>query len=275
MSLMSPAEVTQYYCDAGKVKADRTLGKMFALAIFAGFIIAMAAVFSNTSAHGIDEVGAQRMVSGLTFAFGLPMVILLGAELFTGNVMICMTVASRKTTIVKMLRNWFFVYVGNFVGGLMVAAGCAFFGQFKYSDGQLAVYTMKAAVSKLSLPFGNAIVMGILCNILVCMAVLASLAAKDSVGRILGAYIPVALFAAVGFEHSIANMYNIPAAIFANMNPTYAALAVEAGVDTSVLTVGNLFTANLIPVTIGNIIGGLILGMLMWCTMLKPSKNKV
>lgn len=274
MNMFSPAEIAQSYCAAGKTKAERTLGKMFVLAVLAGFIIAIGAVFSNTAAHSIGSVGPARLISGLLFAFGLPLVMLTGAELFTGNTLICITVADKKTTLLKMLRNWLVVYLGNFVASLLVAAGCAFFGQLNYSSGGLAVYTIKVAAAKCALPFGNALVLGIFCNVLVCMGVLASLSAKDTTGKVIGAFMPVAIFVTAGFEHSVANMYYIPAGIFANMVPEYAQLAAAAGINTAGLTWGNMLAVNLLPVTLGNIIGGVALGLVMWGCFLRQSPQK-
>lgn len=263
MNIHSPTETLQNYIGSCRTKAERSLPKMFMLAILAGLFIAFGCAFSSTAAHGIASPGIQRTVTGLLFPFGLAMSMVMGAELFTGNTMLCLGVYHGRITFGKMMRNWGIVYLGNFVGSLIVAAGCAFFGQYNYSSGGLAVYTIKVAVAKCSLPLSTAIVFGILCNILVCTAVLCSLSAKDTPGRIMGAFLPIAVFVTCGFEHCIANIYYIPAGIFAAMNPEYAALAVDAGLDLSMLNWGSFFLNNLIPVTIGNIIGGVALGMLM------------
>lgn len=273
MNLFTPVEVIENYCGAGKTKADRGAGKTILLAILAGLFIAFGAAFANTASHAIDNVGVARMVSGLLFPVGLIMVILLGAELFTGNCLICTSVLNRQVTVLRMLRNWLLVYVGNFIGSLILAAGCAFSGQFNYSAGGLAVYTIKVAAAKCSLSFGPAVVLGIFCNVLVCAAVLCSLSAKDTTGRFFGAFFPVAAFVTCGFEHSIANMYYVPAGLFAMMNPEYAALAAEAGIDTAALTWGNFFGVNLLPVTIGNIIGGAALGVALYYGLVKRKAN--
>ncbi len=268
MNMFTPTEVVQNYIEAGCTKAGRSAGKTFILGILAGAFIALGAATANTAVHAMDNVGLARMVSGLLFPFGLAMVILLGAELFTGNCLICTTVLHRRTSVLRMLRNWVLVFVSNFVGAGLVAAGCAFFGQLNYSAGGLAVYTIKVAAAKCALPFQNALVLGILCNLLVCAGVLCSLSAKDTPGRILGAYIPVAFFVICGFEHSIANMFYVPAGLFALLNPNYAALAQEAGIDFSALTWGNFLAGNLLPVTLGNIIGGVALGFILYFGLL-------
>lgn len=274
MGSLNPTELTHSYAEAGKKKAECFPSKMVILAILAGLLIAFSGAVTNTASHSIGNVSAARMISGLLFPFGLGMVMLLGAELFTGNCMIPISVLEKKTTIGKMLRNWAIVYSGNFAGALLLAAACAYFGQMDYSAGGLAVYTIKVAAGKCALSFSSGIVLGFFCNILVCTGVLCSLSAKDTGGRIFGAYIPVAVFVICGFEHCIANMYYIPAGLFAMNVPRYAQLAAEAGIDTSMLTWGNFFIRNLLPVTIGNILGGVSLGLTMWAAHLPKAKEK-
>jgi formate/nitrite transporter len=264
MNSLSPAEITQSYAEAGKKKTERSLGKTLFLAVLAGLCIAFGGAVTNTAAHSIPNVSAARLISGLLFPFGLAMVMLLGAELFTGNCLIPISVLARKTTLGKMLRNWTLVYIGNFLGALLLAAGCAYFGQLDYSGGGLAVFTIRLATGKCGISFTSGIVLGFFCNVLVCAGVLCSLSAKDTSGRILGAYVPVTFFVICGFEHCIANMYYIPAGLFALAIPKYARLASEAGIDTALLTWGNFLVRNLLPVTIGNILGGVSLGVVMY-----------
>lgn len=219
---------------------------------------------TNTAAHSIGNVGVARIVCGLLFPFGLAMVVLTGAELFTGNTLITISVLDGQAAVREMLRNWGVVYLGNTLGAVLVAAGCAFGGQLNYSGGQLAVFTMKLAVGKCALPVGSAVILGILCNVLVTAGVLLSLSAKDLTGRVMGAYMPVAFFVICGFEHCIANLYYIPAGLLAKAVPAYVALAAEAGVDLAALTWGNFLLRNLLPVTVGNIVGGVCMGALFW-----------
>jgi formate/nitrite transporter len=264
MSLFSPAEIISNYADIGAKKASSPGWKLLLLGVLAGFLIGMGSAVTNTAAHAITNVSAARIICGLLFPFGLGIVMLVGAELFTGNCMIPVSVLAGKTGWGGLLKNWVCVYLGNFIGGVLLAAGCAFFGQLNYSDGGLAVYTIKVAAAKCVIPFGNGVVLGILCNLLVCLGVLCALSAKDASGKILGAYIPVAFFVICGFEHCVANMYYIPAGLFAAQVPRYAQLAAAAGVDISALTWGNFLVRNLVPVTIGNILGGATIGVLLW-----------
>ena len=209
----------------------------------------------------------------LLFPFGLAMVVLTGGELFTGNTLISLSVLDRQTTVGKMLRNWLLVYLGNFIGALLTAAGCAFSGQLNYSAGGLALFTMKLAAGKCGLAFGSALVLGVFCNVLVTVGVLLSLSAKDLPGRVLGAYLPVSFFVICGFEHSVANLFYIPAGLFAKSIPAYAALAADAGLDLSGLTWSGFAIGNLLPVTLGNIIGGVLVGGLFWACWLRKGRG--
>ncbi len=163
-----------------------------------------------------------------------------------------------------MLRNWFYVYLGNFIGSLLLAMACAYSGPMNLNNNGVAVYTMKVAAGKCALTFGNAVVLGILCNVLVCIAVAMSLMSKNTIGRAIGAYLPIAFFVIAGFEHSVANMYYISAGLFATNIPAYVDAAAAAGLDLSGLTWGNFLVHNLLPVTLGNIIGGCSFGALLW-----------
>ena len=264
MNLFTPKECAENYAAAGRAKTQMPQMKTFLLAVLAGFFIAMGGAVTNTAAHTIANVGAARIVCGLLFPFGLAMVVLTGAELFTGNTLITISVLDGQAAAAGMLKNWCVVYLGNAVGAMLTAAGCAFGGQLNYSGGELAVFAMKLAAGKCALPVGSAVILGILCNILVTAGVLLSLSAKDLTGRVVGAYLPVAFFVICGFEHCIANLFYIPVGLFAKTVPAYAVLAAELGVDLANLTWGNFLLRNLLPVTVGNIIGGVGMGSLFW-----------
>jgi formate/nitrite transporter len=271
MNMFNPQEVTANYAAVGAAKANFPMGKMLLLGILSGLIIGFAAAVSNTAAHGIADVGLARLVMGLIFPFGLGMVVVAGAELFTGNCLIPISVLEGKTSLAGMLKNWVFVYIGNFTGGLLVALGCVFFGQLNYSANALAAFTVRVAAAKCTLPFAAALVSGFFCNFLVCLGVFLALASKDVPGRFMGTYMPVAFFVICGFEHSVANMYYIPAGLLAMGVPAYAAKAAEWGINTAALTWGNFFAANLLPVTLGNIAGGGAFACMMWfCHLYKP-----
>lgn len=264
MNFFTPAEIVKNYSAAGRKKTEMLAMKMLILGILSGIFIALGAAATNTAGHSIENVSAMRIVLGVLFPGGLTLVVLLGGELFTGNCLISISVLEKQAKISAMIKNWIVVYIGNLIGSLLIAFACAKFGQFNYSDGGLAVFTMKLAVTKSTLPFANAFVLGIMCNMLVCLAVLASLSAKDTAGKIAGVFFPISFFVICGFEHCVANMYYIPAGIFAATVPEYAAKAAEAGVNLSALTWSGFFIGNLIPVTLGNLAGGLAVGILMW-----------
>lgn len=263
-AILSPAETVQAYAGAGAKKCALPPVRTFLLAILAGALIAFAGAATNTAAHTAEGAGAVRLICGLIFPFGLGIVVLMGAELFTGNCLITISVLEKQATVAGMVKNWVVVYLGNALGSALVAAACAFTGQMNYSSGGLALFTMKLAAGKCTLDFGSAVVMGVACNVLVCLGVLCAMTAKDTTGKLLGAYIPVALFVLCGFEHSVANMFYVPAGLFAKSVPAYAELAAESGLDLTALTWGNFALKNLLPVTIGNILGGAGVGALLW-----------
>ena len=269
MNFFSPYDVTKNYVQTGVAKTRMCLGKLLLLGLLAGLMIAFAGAATNTAAYCFTNISAVRLICGLLFPFGLGLVIVLGLELFTGNCLILISVLDRQASFFSMLRNWVMAYCGNFLGALLLAAGCAFFGQLNYSDGGLAVFTIKMAAAKCALPFGNGLVLGFFCNVLVCVAVLCASSAKDIPGRLMGAYIPVALFVLCGFEHCVANMYYVPAGLFALQVPEYAALAAQMGVDISTLSWGGFLINNLLPVTLRNILGGAAVAVAMWAVHLK------
>lgn len=274
MNLSTPAEITANYAEIGAGKAKRSTSMLILLGIMAGALIAFGSAATNTAVYAVDNVGLARMICGLLFPFGLGMVVIMGAELFTGNSLIVISVLDKRCTVLEMLRSWVIVYFANMIGSLLVAAGCAYFGQMNYGGGMLAVYTMKVAAAKCSIPFINGVVLGFLCNVLVCFGVLMAMAAKDAAGKIMAAFLPICYFVLCGFEHCVANMYYIPAGLMAKSVPAYAELAASLNVDLSALTVSNFLAGNLLPVTIGNILGGVALGILMWVVHLKKARNK-
>lgn len=261
--MLSPGEFVDLYAQIGAKKSANSARKLVLSAVLAGFLIGMGAVVSNTAGHMLTNAGVSRVVCGLLFPFGLIMVIITGAELFTGNCLITISLLERKAGLSGMIRNLALVYFGNLLGAAVLAAAIVYCGQLDLSAGALAVHTIRVAAAKCAIPFGKAVVLGILCNVVVCAGVMCSLCGKSLPGKAIGAFVPVCFFVVGGFEHCVANMYYIPAGIVAAGVPRYAQLAQEAGVDLSALNwMGCL--GNLIPVTIGNIIGGCGFGALIW-----------
>ena len=270
----TPAQVAETMLSGMTGKSKLPLLKMFLLAICAGAFIAFGAEASNLAAHNITQVGIQRLVMGCVFPVGLIMVVLLGTELFTGNCMMIAPLVDRRIGIAALLRNWVVVYIGNMVGAAIIVLLVNGAGQLGYSDNGLAILTIKIAAAKAGLPFAKAFFGGILCNILVCIAVLLSFESKNVIGKIFAIWFPIMAFVLSGFEHSVANMYYIPAGIFASMNPDYAMSAIAAGVDlANVNTMG--FISNLVPVTLGNIVGGVLVALVIYyCHGRKPKESK-
>lgn len=260
----SPSEMVEQYALAGAGKCKKSTRSLLLLGILAGLFIAMGCAVTSTAAFDVKNVGLARTLSGVLFPFGLCMVIVTGAELFTGNNLLIISLLERRCTLAAMLRNWSLSYLGNFAGAALLAAGCVYCGQLNYDSGALAVYTIKLAINKCSMDFFSALGLGFFCNLLVCTAVLMAMSAKDAAGRLMGAFIPICCFITCGFEHCVANMFYITAGMLAAGIPEYAFLAGDAGLDLSVLTIGNFLLGNLLPVTIGNILGGCGLGCVMW-----------
>jgi len=269
----APNEIAANYVAIGKKKAYTSSPKLLLLGFLAGMFIALAAVGANTASCMIENAGVAKLVGALLFPAGLAMVLIAGSELFTGNNLIVISVLEKEASVGAMLRNWVLVYIGNFIGALFVAYLVNAGNQLGLFGNQLAAATIKTAVTKASLPFGNAFILGIMCNFLVCIAVWMSFAAKTVSGKILGLYFPIMLFVLCGFEHCVANMYYVPAGLFALGNESYVAMAVEKGVEMANLTWGNFFINNLIPVTLGNIVGGAgLVGGVYWAIYLKKQK---
>jgi formate/nitrite transporter len=274
----SPAEIASRYVEAGCKKASLPVRKLLLLGILAGAFIAFASQGSNMAIHTIESVGVGKALAGAIFSTGLMMVVITGAELFTGNMLIVVSCMEGKSRWLNLLKNWFFVYTGNFVGSLIVAVLIILSGQFNFSGGMLGAFTIKTAVYKVNLTFINALCMGVLCNWLVCMAVWMAQAAKDMTGKLLAIFFPIWLFITSGFEHSIANMYYIPAGILAKANPAWAEAAASLGVTAEKLRTlnwQNFILKNLIPVTLGNMAGGAVfVGVMFWLAFLYKKKGQ-
>lgn len=272
----SPAEIANRIVETGRKKTDLPVRNMLLLGILAGAFIAFASQGSNVAIHTIESVGVGKALAGAIFSTGLMMVVITGAELFTGNMLIIVSCMEGKSRWLNMLKSWIFVYTGNFLGSLLIAGLIFLSGQFQFSGGMLGAFTIKTAVYKVNLTFSNAFFMGVLCNWLVCMGVWMAQAAKDMAGKLLAVFFPIWLFITSGFEHSVANMYYIPAGIFAKANPAWAEAAASLGVTAEKLQAlnwQNFFLKNLIPVTLGNMVGGTVfVGLMFWLVFLHRKK---
>jgi formate transporter FocA len=258
----------------GVKKAGLDILTMFALAILAGAFIGVGAIFATTVLAGTSTLpyGVARLLGGLVFTTGLILVVVGGAELFTGNNLIIMAFASRKVSLAGLLRNWAIVYVGNFVGSIVTAYIMFLSKQYSFGSGAIGLTALNIGESKTNLGFIQAVALGIMCNALVCMAVWLCFSARSTTDKILSIIPPIAAFVAAGFEHSVANMYFIPVALFVKDmgDPKFFEVIKKTAADFPHLTWGNFFIANLLPVTIGNIIGGAVMvGLVYWFAYLR------
>jgi formate/nitrite transporter len=258
----------------GVRKAEMPFLAMFTLAILAGAFIALGALFATTAAAGTSGVlpyGVARILTGLVFCLGLILVIVGGAELFTGNNLIVMAWASGKVTTSALTRNWIIVYLGNFVGAVATAGMVYASKQYLFGGGSVGQTALAIASSKVQLGFWQGVALGVLCNALVCLAVWLTYSARSTIDKIAAIIFPITAFVAAGFEHSIANMYFIPMGLFIKQfDPQFIA---STGIDLAGLTWGSFLVNNLLPVTIGNIIGGSVLvAAVYWSVFLRRSQ---
>jgi formate transporter len=278
--------------ELGVKKASLPFLNMFLLAILAGAFIGIGAIFATTVGAGGMSVkdaagsaafstglpyGVTRFLMGLVFSVGLILVVVGGSELFTGNNLISIAFASGKVSLSGLLRNWVIVYLGNFVGSI-ITAYIVFLGkQYSFGNGAIGLTALNIGEAKTSFTFIQAVALGIMCNALVCMAVWLCYSARSTTDKILAIIPPISCFVAAGFEHSIANMYFIPIALFIkNSGDTKFFEMIGKTVDSFPhLSWNNFFIANLLPVTIGNIIGGAVMvGLVYWFIYLRKQTTK-
>lgn len=282
-----PAAMAAKAEQIGVTKANMDFVRTFTLAILAGAFIALGAVFATTVSTGtlaasaadgsaafsaVLPYGVTRLLAGLAFSLGLILVIVAGAELFTGNNLIVMAWAGRKVSTLRLLRNWAIVWLGNFVGALLTAGLMLATGQYRFGAGAVGAAALSTANAKVGLGFFQALALGVMCNGLVCLAVWLTYSARSTTDRIIAMVPPIAAFVAAGFEHSVANMYFVPFGLFvkASAPASFWTSIHKTAADYAGLTWGRFFVYNLIPVTIGNIIGGaLLVGAAYWFVYLR------
>lgn len=257
----NPKEIIEANMNGAVNKATLPLARMIVLGMMAGMFIALGGAISNTAVHDIANVGLARTLAGVIFPVGLLMIILVGGELFTGNCLMIMATMNKRIKVSGLIRNLIVVYFANLIGSLIIDVLIFYSGNLDYTGGALGAYTIKVALGKVNIAPGKAVVSGILCNFLVCMAILMAGSAKDVIGKIFATWFPIFAFVIGGFEHIVANMFYIPTGILAATNPDYVAKAEELyGITAdqlSALDLGGLLH-NFIPVTIGSILGGMI-----------------
>lgn len=275
-----PAEMAHRMEEIGVQKTELETWAMFALAILAGAFIGTGALFATTVSTGLAEAGmgygVAKLLTGLAFCLGLIAVVVAGAELFTGNNLIVMAFASNKVSQISVLRNWVIVYLGNFVGAVLTAGIVFLARQYTSSGGAVGANALAIAESKCSLDFIEAFARGVLCNALVCLAVWLCSSARSTTDKILAIIFPISAFVASGFEHSIANMYFVPLGLFIKgaAGSGFWETIGRTAADWSSLTWGAFLFKNLLPVTIGNILGGAgCVGLVYWFIYLRPQRS--
>ena len=276
---LSIKEAIDKYIVGCQSKVEMSKENLIARSVLAGTLIGMGAAASSVAAHTISDVGLARLAAAVVFPVGLMMVILLGAELFTGDCLMAMSVTDGKLKLKDIIRVLSSVYFGNFIGAGALALLINMSGQLNYSGGMLGAYTIKVAIGKVNVTFIEGITSGLLCNVLVCAAVLMAICAKDVTGKLLAVFFTIMLFVTAGFEHCVANMYYITAGLFAKLNPSYVSLAMEQygyGVEQiRNLNWYHFLVTNLVPVTIGNLLGGIVfLGLPLYYMNSKKVDNK-
>jgi formate transporter len=272
-----PPEMAERAEQVGIKKANMPAGTTFVLAVLAGAFIALGAVFFTTVTTGAAGLpfGVAKLLGGLAFCLGLILVVVAGAELFTGNNLIVMAAASGKVTPGQLLRNWGIVYAGNFAGSAATAVLVFLGGQYTPAGSALGLNALAIAHAKCQLAFVPAFALGMLCNALVCLAVWLCYSARSTTDKILSILFPITAFVAAGFEHSVANMYFIPMGLFVRSaaDEQFWTAAGREPADFADLTWTNFLVANLLPVTLGNIVGGAVMvGAVYWFVYLRGKR---
>ena len=275
---ISPNHVAHEIADkVMPAKANFRKSKTFVLAIAAGALIAFGAQVSLNVMTGTEAVswGFAKLIGAMTFATGLMMVVLTGAELFTGNVMMTFSVIEKKTSLAKLLRNWTIVYIGNFVGSVLLATIIYFTGCSHNSHEALGVLGLTTAYTKVNLTFVEAFTRGILCNWLVCLAIWMASSSRHVIGKIFAIFFPITTFVASGYEHSIANMYFISNGLFLKATPAIAAASGFTPEQLATLNIKSFLLGNLLPVTLGNMVGAFVFVVLLfWTAYLRDDHGK-
>ena len=275
---ISPNHVAHEIADkVMPAKANFRKSKTFVLAIAAGALIAFGAQVSLNVMTGTEAVswGFAKLIGAMTFATGLMMVVLTGAELFTGNVMMTFSVIEKKTSLAKLLRNWTLVYIGNVVGSVLLATIIYFTGCSHNSHEALGVLGLTTAYTKVNLTFVEAFTRGILCNWLVCLAIWMASSSRHVIGKIFAIFFPITTFVASGYEHSIANMYFISNGLFLKATPAIAAASGFTPEQLATLNIKSFLLGNLLPVTLGNMVGAFVFVVLLfWTAYLRDDHGK-
>ena len=271
-----PPEMAERAEAVGVKKAELAFSTMLALAVLAGAFIALGAAYATTASSSPLPYSVNRLLAGVTFSLGLILVVVAGAELFTGNNLIAMAWASGKVTTAKLVRSWVIVYIGNLIGAMATAALVFVSKQYSFGAGAVGKAALTIAQTKCGLPFVEAFALGVLCNALVCMAVWLGYSARTTTDKILSIVFPISAFVACGFEHSVANMYFIPVGLLIkSFAPASFWNLIHDSPESYAAVTWMGFARNLAPVTLGNIFGGSVMvGLVYWFVYLRKAAGR-
>jgi formate transporter FocA len=278
LDALMPPQMAQKASDVGVAKAGMSPLRTFVLAVLAGAFIGLGAMFATTAVAGTADAvpfGVARILAGIVFCLGLILVVVAGAELFTGNNLISIAWAERKVSSRAIVRNWAIVYAGNLLGALGTVLLVFLGGQYEFGEGAVGTSALAIADTKAGLGFGQALALGIMCNALVCLAIWLTYSARTVTDKILAILFPITAFVAAGFEHSVANMFFLPMGLLIREQGSdefFAASGTSSG-DYADLTWANVIVDNLLPVTIGNVIGGSVMvGLVYWLVYVRSRR---
>ena len=261
--MLTPAEVAEYTLNAGIKKATTPTKKVLVSAFLAGMYIALGALGSIAASYNLlanpATYGLGKMVAGLMFPAGLVLILIAGGDLFTSNILITLAALKKKVSWGQAGKNWALVWIGNLIGAAFAAALVANSGVFDWSNGLYGGVVIKNAVGKTNIGFMAAVASGVVCNLLVCATVWASYAAKNVSGKVIMGWLGIFVFVCIGVEHVVANMGYLLAGLMVKLNPMYLEAAHKTLADVANLNIGNILLHNFLPVTIGNILGGMII----------------
>lgn len=272
-------EAIEKYIKGCQEKSKMPSWQLFLRAVFAGIMIGMGAGCSSVAGHSIENVGLSRLAIAVVFPVGLMAIILLNGSLFTGDCLAAVSVYDKKVKWSFVFKLLFIVYFGNFAGSIIMTTLSYFSGQWNYSDALLGAYTIKVALTKVDITFFRGLCSGILCNVLICSAVFMAICAKQISGKLLSIFFGVFIFAVSGYEHCVANMYYITSGLLAKLNPQYVEMAINTyGISAAELEKLSIlgYVTNLVPVTLGNFIGGAVFaGGLVYYMNINKKKTDV
>ncbi len=273
----TPTEMAQKAEAGGVSKVRLDLGSMLMLSVLAGAFIGLGAMFSTVVATNTGlGYGVTRLLVGLAFCLGLVLVVIGGAELFTGNNLVVMAWAHGKVGTAALCRNWAIVYLGNFVGAVATAVGVYLSDIAVLDEQRVGATALLIATAKVNLTWMQAFMRGVYCNALVCLAVWLTYAGRTTTDKVLCVLFPITAFVAAGFEHSIANMYFVPMGLLLRHDAAVVAASQRSAADFVPLTWGSFLWDNLLPVTLGNVVGGaLMVGLVYWFVYLRRRDQKI